>query len=119
MSDGPVLSARHLDEEALQTIHETSLTILDEGGIAVGHEDARERLAEHGADVEDDVVTLPPEMVESALDAAPSSFTLHARNPDNDVVVGETPVYAPPTAHRTSSRSTERGATPPSTTTSG
>lgn len=77
--------------------------ILEEFGIRLGHERVRSELERHGATVDDDdVVRVPREVVEDAVRSAPASFTLHARNPDNDVTVGgdgppvRAPGYGPP-----------------------
>ncbi|MFB6185064.1 MAG: trimethylamine methyltransferase family protein [Haloarculaceae archaeon] len=88
MNDRSVLDADHLSETDRREIHDASLRILSDTGVEVGLADARELLADHGADVDGDVVRVPPALVEDALDSAPESFTWHARNPDNDVAVG-------------------------------
>jgi len=96
MTDRPVLSAGHLDDDDIETIHDASLRILERDGIAVAHDGLRDRLAEAGASVDGDVVTFDRELVADALASAPDSFTLHARNPDNDIVVGgDDPVVVP------------------------
>lgn len=78
-----------IEEDDLVCIHEASMYLLEEVGIQVTHPRAREILETHGGAVdEDDIVTVPRELVEQCLDRTPSQFTLHARNPDNDVVVG-------------------------------
>jgi trimethylamine--corrinoid protein Co-methyltransferase len=87
--------------EEVELVHERTMTILSKIGIRVDHEEAREILADHGATVEEATVTLPRSLVEDCIESAPSSFTLHARNPDNDVQVGEgdpvtAPAYGPP-----------------------
>jgi trimethylamine--corrinoid protein Co-methyltransferase len=79
-------------------IHDRSLTVLSELGMAVEHDGARNELERAGATGDGDVVRLPPDLVESCLDDAPSSFTWHARTPDNDLTVGDdssTPAVTP------------------------
>lgn len=80
-----------LTEEGLAAIHETSLQILAETGIKVDHDDALDLLAENGCDVdrEERLVTFPVSLVEECLGAAPATFTLHARNPEWTVEVGD------------------------------
>lgn len=76
--------------------------VIEELGVRVGHERAREIFAEHGASVDGEVVTVPRDLVEDQLRTAPAQFTLRARNPDNDVVIGgdgppvRAPAYGPP-----------------------
>ncbi len=84
-------------DDGVAAIHEASISILEELGIEVRHARARQLLAAAGAAVgDDDVVRVPRSIVADAVDSAPSRFTLHARNPENDVVVGDgRPVRAP------------------------
>lgn len=77
-----------LSEEDISLIHKTSLEIFEETGVEVHNEEAREVFEDHGARVEGEKVFLPGDLVEEYLDKVPSSFTLHARNPDNNVEIG-------------------------------
>ena len=91
-----------VDEEALEQIHEASMQILSEVGIAFYDDEAQAILKEHGADVgDDDVVRFDPALVASYVAKAPSQFTQLARNPDKQVTIGGdrvcfAPVYGPP-----------------------
>jgi trimethylamine--corrinoid protein Co-methyltransferase len=77
------------DEPGLEAVHDASMRIIEEVGVRLNHDRAREVVADHGGTVrENDVVTIPRELVAEALGRAPSRFTLRARNPDNDVTVG-------------------------------
>lgn len=85
----PVPFFDRLPEEGEEAIHEGALHIIENIGIQLNHDEATEVLAEHGADVdEDNTVKIPRELVEESVEKAPSSFTLHARNPDNNVTLG-------------------------------
>ena len=78
-----------LDAEGVAAIHDASMHVVEEVGIQLNHERARELFATHGATVGDDnVVTVPRDLVEERVEMAPAQFTLHARNPDRNVVVG-------------------------------
>lgn len=89
-------------EEELELIHQTSLRILSEIGIAFYDEEALSILRQHGADVdENSVVRFDPAMVTEYVAQAPSSFTQLARNSDRNVTIGNrhvcfAPVYGPP-----------------------
>ena len=89
-------------EEALELIHQTSLRILSELGIAFYDEEALQILREHGAEVnEESVVRFDPALVEEFIAKAPDHFTQLARNPANNVIIGGkhvcfAPVYGPP-----------------------
>jgi trimethylamine---corrinoid protein Co-methyltransferase len=77
-----------LSADQIESIHETSLQVLREIGMEVMLPEARDRLKAAGAEVRESRVTFPRELVESALETAPSSFVLHARNPANDLTIG-------------------------------
>ena len=83
------LSQDFLSEEEINLIHRNSVEIFEETGVEVHNEKAREVFSDNGARVEDEKVYLSEELIEEYLDEVPSSFTLHARNPKNDVTIGE------------------------------
>ncbi len=91
-----------VNEEALEVIHQTSLRILSEIGIAFYDDEALSILRDHGADVgEESLVRFDPALVETYIAKAPSHFTQLARNPDNEIIIGGrhmcfAPVYGPP-----------------------
>ena len=75
-----------LSEKAVQDIHAGSLELLDEVGIAVANEKARDIFSRHGATVgEDNRVMLPPHLVEDAIRQVPESFTLYGRQEHNNI----------------------------------
>lgn len=80
-----------LTSDGVLAIHEASLEILSEIGVRIDHEEALELLETNGCAVDHDerMVTFPSSLVEDCIDAAPSSFTIHARNPDRTIEVGE------------------------------
>ena len=89
-------------EEALELVHQTSLRILSEIGIAFYDEESLQILREHGAEVKEDAqVHFDPALIEEYVTKAPKKFTQLARNPDNNVIIGGkhvcfSPVYGPP-----------------------
>ncbi len=91
-----------LNDEALELIHEKSIQILSEIGIAFYDDESQSILKEHGAEVDDEgVARFEPGLVEAYLEKAPGQFTQLARNPDNNIVFGGkymcfSPVYGPP-----------------------
>ncbi|MEF8783689.1 MAG: trimethylamine methyltransferase family protein [Haloarculaceae archaeon] len=100
-SDPPPL--RRLDGAALDALHDATMHVLEAIGIQLNNERAREVFRDHGAEVdEDNVVTVPRDVIEECLAAAPSQFTLHGRNPEKDLTVGgdggpvRAPGYGPP-----------------------
>lgn len=77
-----------VSDDELESIHQASLRVLAETGIDVLDGKARQILADHGADVDGDRVRFDPELIESAIATAPSSFRLHAPNPAHDLTIG-------------------------------
>ncbi|MGZ4137472.1 MAG: trimethylamine methyltransferase family protein, partial [Actinomycetota bacterium] len=87
---------RALTEEQLDAIHEQAIRILQEIGTEVLDEGARALLADAGQTVEDTRVRWDRAFVEEMVAKAPSSFTLHGRNPARTITIGEgRPVFAP------------------------
>ncbi|WP_148269932.1 glycine betaine--corrinoid protein methyltransferase [Desulfitobacterium dehalogenans] len=77
-----------LTEDQVQKIHENTMKILEEIGIEFEYEPALEVFRREGQKVEGKRVYLTREFVESKLKSAPAEFILHARNPENNVVIG-------------------------------
>ena len=76
--------------DELESIHDASLRILGEIGMDFLDADARQLLIDAGAHVEPGTerVRFEPGMVEETIRSAPSSFTLHARNPAHHLRIG-------------------------------
>jgi len=79
-----------IDEDALERIHQASLRILAEIGINFLLPEAREILRAAGAEVDPGSprVRFDPGLIEERIRTAPSSFTLHARNPERSLPIG-------------------------------
>ena len=88
-------------EEGIQLIHDKSMQILAEVGIAFLLEEARQTLKEHGAEIRGEVAYFEPGLIEEYIAKAPQQFTQLARNPENNLLIGGdhltfAPVYGPP-----------------------
>ncbi len=77
-----------LDKTQIEKVHETSLRILEEIGLDFGYPPALEVLKKGGAKVDGQRVFFPPGLIEAQIKKAPAEFTLHARNPEHNVVIG-------------------------------
>lgn len=79
-----------LSEDALERIHQASLTILQEIGLDLLSPSMRSIAAAQGADVRagSERVRFPQEVVEHHLRQAPSRFKLHGRGPGRDLDIG-------------------------------
>lgn len=85
-----------LTPDQVERIHEASLHLLAEVGVEFFHPEARELMAEAGARVDGRRVYFPEPLVEAQRVKAPGRFTLHARNPEKDVVFGgDRSLFAP------------------------
>ena len=73
------LEWRIWNEETCARLHEATLQVLAETGVAVRHERALGLLVEAGAKAEGAIVRIPRQLVEGALASAPSTFELKAR----------------------------------------
>jgi len=91
--------------EQVDAVHDVSMRILEEAGIAFYDEESLAILKSHGAEVgEDSVVRFDRNLVEEFLSFCPSQFTHTARNPERSVILGGdhmvfAPVAGPPYVH--------------------
>lgn len=77
-----------LDEGQLASLREASMLILEEVGVHVPSAKARTIFADNGAKVGDDqVVRIPPDVVERAMSTAPRSFCLAGREERFDLTL--------------------------------
>jgi trimethylamine--corrinoid protein Co-methyltransferase len=79
--------AELLTQEQVERIHEAALEILQEVGLKVRYEPAREVFAKHGCSVEGERVKLPRDVVEKYRKMAPPKFTFHGRDPKFDKTI--------------------------------
>ena len=77
-----------MSDDELESIHQASLTLLSTTGMDVLLPEARELFVREGATAEGERVRFDPEMITEYVSAAPSEFTMHARNPDHTVTMG-------------------------------
>ena len=77
-----------ISDDQIESIHLASLKVLAEIGMDFMMPEAREILQKAGAQIDGERVRFDPAMIEEAMAHAPSSFTLHARNPANNMLVG-------------------------------
>ena len=77
-----------LSKEELAKIHEATLWILKEVGIAFKENEALAIFKKHGVKIDGEVVYLDKKTIEKALESAPSEFILEARNASKSVTIG-------------------------------
>ncbi len=86
-----------LADEELAKIHDQALDILKNTGIEMPSEKAKEFLSSNGARIEDDIVYIPEDMVEEALQTVPKrdELTLYGREEKHNIdIAQESPVLA-------------------------
>lgn len=79
-----------LTEVELYAIHLAILEVLQYSGLKVDSKEAQSIFVGGGCKVNSktNIVKIPPNVVEDAINSAPSTFLLAGRNPKNDIVVG-------------------------------
>ncbi len=70
------------DDAACWRVHEATLALLEETGVEVRHEGARELLADAGARLDGPRARIPAALVDKALQTAPRRFALKVRGAD-------------------------------------
>ena len=89
-----------LTEEQVEQIHQSTLKVLRNTGMAIHDKKALKILDEAGCfvDFDDQRVRFPKEIVERSLEQSPSSFKIKARDNGNDIYFdsgGDTTYFAP------------------------
>jgi len=86
----PLIRQPAFSEDRLEAIHDTALRVIEELGIKVLNDEAREIFKQAGANVDEasQMVKIDRELVSTALASAPSEFSLHGRTPEFDVRLG-------------------------------
>jgi trimethylamine---corrinoid protein Co-methyltransferase len=79
-----------LSEDQIESIHHTSLRILEEIGLQFLDDEAISILRQHGASIDSEtrMVRLDRDLVLEKLKTVPSEIALEARNPERNVVLG-------------------------------
>jgi trimethylamine--corrinoid protein Co-methyltransferase len=75
--------------EQIAAIHEAGMRVLERTGVVFDDEDTVRFLASHRFTTDGRRVFITPDAVTKALSTTPSSFTLRAREPSHDVVIGK------------------------------
>lgn len=79
-----------LSDKAVKDIHEASLQIMEQTGLIMPlSREKQEEACDLGLHVERETkrIRFPPEIIEAAIEKAPSSYTLCAWNPENDILL--------------------------------
>ncbi len=72
----------------LEQIHEATLSVMGKTGLTFSYKPARDLFAKAGCKIDGQKVFFPGKLVEEQIGKAPAEFTLYARNPEKNVVIG-------------------------------
>jgi len=87
---------QELTDEQKTKIHDSSMDLLKNIGIVFNDDEALEIFKKHGLKVEGRTVFFEENHIKKALETVPSRFTVHARNPEKSLAIGEDDfVFAP------------------------
>ncbi|THB72386.1 MAG: trimethylamine--corrinoid methyltransferase [Desulfobacteraceae bacterium] len=94
----------YFSRDELRQIHDATMTVLEKTGVVFAFEPAIALLKKAGCRIDGNRVFFTRKLVEEMVKAAPSQFTLYARNPQNNVVIGGDhiafmPCYGAPFVH--------------------
>jgi trimethylamine--corrinoid protein Co-methyltransferase len=77
-----------ISDDQVAAIHHAALRVLAEQGMRVLSAEARALFAKAGARIDGDTVRFDPDMLTACLATVPASFTLQARNPARNLMIG-------------------------------
>ncbi len=78
-----------LTDKQVQTLHQSTLNLLDSTGVIMDDPRIHEVLQQHGAtiDKKTNAVKMPSDLVEQAIEQAPNELTFHARKKDYNLTL--------------------------------
>lgn len=82
-----------LDDAGINRIHQATLEVLETVGVLFEHQEACSIFRDAGATVDGFLVKLPSGLVERTIETAPCPVTLYARNPEQNVELGQGRVH--------------------------
>ena len=103
-----------LQEEQIERIHEGALEVLETIGMKVNSPSARDILAKAGADVnqETEQVRFDRGLILENIKHCPAEFTIHARNPANNLTFGGNRIIFSPVSSAPNCSDLDRGRRP-------
>lgn len=90
MIKNPLPPFKYLADDALDTLHDHSMRLIEEIGLEFLYPEALDIWEQAGARVDRDAqrVWIPRQLVLEKVALCPETFELHARNPANHVIIG-------------------------------
>jgi trimethylamine--corrinoid protein Co-methyltransferase len=89
------LNLSNLTDADIEKIHQSTLEVLERTGLFVETDEALEVFEGAGAEIDrkQNIVRIPPQIVEDAIESAPSRILLAGRDPQHDKELGTGRVY--------------------------
>ena len=89
------LNLSNLTDADIEKIHQSTLEVLERTGLFVETDEALEVFDGAGAEIDrkQNIVRIPPQLVEDAIESAPSRILLAGRDPQHDKELGTGRVY--------------------------
>jgi len=89
------LNLSNLTDADIEKIHQSTLEVLERTGLFVETDEALEVFEGAGAEIDrkQNIVRIPPQLVEDAIESAPSRILLAGRDPQHDKELGTGRVY--------------------------
>ena len=86
----PLIKQPAFSEDRLEALHQTALRVVEELGIRVLNDQARQYFKKAGAEVDEEslMVRIDRELINRAIDTAPSEFVLHGATAASNVTLG-------------------------------
>ena len=108
----PVLNV--ISEDQVEQIHHTSLRVIAELGIKFMDSEALSILREKGAEVDEStqMVRMAPELVMAWMGKVPERFTMHSRNREHSLEIGENNICFAMVASAPNASDTDNGRRP-------
>ncbi|MCK4568482.1 MAG: trimethylamine methyltransferase family protein, partial [Candidatus Thorarchaeota archaeon] len=86
----------YLTKENLEAIHSNTLQLLQDTGVSVMNEEAKEILDSAGCTLSGDIVKFPESLVNDSLRTTPSTFNLFSREGKQSITIGQENVLINP-----------------------
>ena len=80
---------QELNTQQMEKIHDAAMDLLKNTGVAFNDEEGLEIFKSNGFRVDGSTVFFEEAQIQKALETAPKRFTVHARNPEKSVEIGE------------------------------
>ena len=86
----------YLTKENLEDIHSNTLQLLQDTGVSVLNDEAKEILDSAGCTISGDIVKIPESLVKDSLRTTPSTFNLFSREGKESITIGQENVLINP-----------------------